>query len=167
MSYNPKYYIYKPAKGNPERGTASTWEANLDKHTFWLTVAKQSDKLSDKGNPTFDWDGAQKMRLDLPDLADLLTVLIGKKSYLGSPLDNKGSGLFHQVKNGNTILKMYAYNSDRISDALILEFSCKKNGVLFRATQVVTLQEQQILKVICENMVWDLYLSSQLSSKTH
>jgi hypothetical protein len=159
MPINPNYTIYKPNK-DFVKGAATCWEFNPKTKTFWLKAAKQKRDKNKNDRPIFDWDGSSLMNLAIPDLTDILCLFSGQKEFLGqsakanNPYD-KGSGLYHQDKKGNTVLKIYRRSAPK-SD-FILEFSSKKPH-LFRVAHLISIQEAMMLLTIIQRVVWQMFL---------
>jgi hypothetical protein len=154
--FNSTYNIYKPNHKDASRGAVTSWEYNAQQGTFWLTMAKQSDRKSDGGRPTFDWKNKVSMRLDIIDLAAVHLVLTGRSPILGKPSDdNKGSGLFHKNAKGNSILKMYSH--ERWPDSIILEFSVKDQDNLFRGGQLLSAAEANALAIIIQECLMRIF----------
>ena len=75
-----EYRIYKPNKNNS--GSVSSWQVSLDSNpekgnNVFLDCANQ--KQSENDNAAFDWDNKVTVKLGLPDLGAILSVLNGRQ----------------------------------------------------------------------------------------
>lgn len=144
MFEKKEYKIYKPNRKDPSRGCATTWEINLKTKNTFVMAAKQNTEYNGD-NPTFDWANKETIKLGQPDIAELLLLIKDKKQFLGNATpDNKGSGLYHESKKGNVILKLYQYKD---GPSYVLEISAKKNGALFRAAHLLSRSELLMLEI--------------------
>jgi hypothetical protein len=155
--FNPSYKIYKPSK-DPSKGSATSWEYNDKTKNFFLTIAKQADGKDDNGNSIFQWkDQSETVKLDLEELSEIMLVIHNKKPHLGMSdgQSNKGKGLFHQTKDGNTIVKLYQIDSnDGITFGL--EISSKKTDWQFWAGQRITPAEAGVILIMCQRAISDM-----------
>ena len=153
--FNPSYKIYKPNFKDSSKGAATSWEWNPSTKNFFLTVAKQSGKKSDAGKPTFAWkDNSETFKLSEGDLSELSLVLSGAVDYLGAEDGQKGKGLYHQTKAGNTILKVY-----KLPVGFGLEISSKKSNDRFWAGHRISQSEAKYLNTIVEGCMWEMFLT--------
>ena len=156
--YNPAYKIYKPNPKDTTKGSATSWEYNPSTKNFFLTVAKQSDAKDDSGNATFKWkEDSETVKLDLEELSEIMLVISNNKSHLGSSdgQTQKGKGLFHQTKDGNTIVKLYQIDGDN-GITFGLEMSSKKSDKLFWSGQRITPAEAGVISQICSFCIKDM-----------
>jgi len=154
--YNPSYKIYKPNFKDSAKGAASSWEWNPKTCNFFLTIAKQSKEKSDGGKPTFSWkNDSETFKLGESDLSEICLVLSGEKDYLGFEDGNKGKGLFHQNKSGNSILKIY-----RLESGFGMELSSKKGDTRFWTGHRIAFGEAKFLSIILEKCVWEIFACS-------
>jgi hypothetical protein len=153
--YNPSYKIYKPGHKDHSKGSATSWEYNQNTKNFFLTIAKQNQEKDSGGNPSFSWkENSETVKLDLEELAEIILVFSAKKNHLGNPdgTTQKGKGLFHQTKDGNTILKIYQIDtSGELSFGL--EISSKKESGAFWSGQRITLTEAKVISILCEKAI--------------
>ena len=80
-----EYRIYKPSKNNS--GSVSSWQVSLDSNpekgnNVFLDCANQ--KQSENDNAAFDWDNKVTVKLGLPDLGAILSVLNGRQDDIVS-----------------------------------------------------------------------------------
>ncbi len=85
------YCIYKPRK--TKNGSASSWTLNVDKDCMFLEMSQQREDDDKK----FDWDNKLIMKLGVPDIGALISVLEKRESDIK---------LFHKNDGGNSILKI-------------------------------------------------------------
>ncbi len=155
--FNPSHTIYKPNFKDSSKGCATSWEWNPKTSNFFMTIAKQSSAKSDSGKPTFAWkDSSEIFKLDMSDLAEISLVFSGQKEKLGQDDGNKGKGLFHQNKSGNSILKLY-----KLDEGFALELSTKKGEQRFWAGHRISLQESKVLSVIIDRCIWEMFSASR------
>jgi hypothetical protein len=154
--YNPSYKIYKPNQKEFAKGSATSWEYNPTTKNFFLTIAKQLESKDQNGNAVFDWkENHETVKLDLEELAEIALVLSDKKDHLGNSdgQTQKGKGLFHQTKDGNTIVKLYRIDS--ADPTYGLEISSKKSSNQFWCGQRITLAEARVLFIMCSKAIED------------
>jgi len=118
-NHNREFRVYKP-KGKAE-GTAlkvqyriKIKEEKYKEPMVFMEIARQTG-VDENKNAKFDWASQEHldrknvtMKIGIPDAAELIQVLTGKKNQVGPPPkagQKVGAGLFHQNKNGNTIMK--------------------------------------------------------------
>lgn len=158
--YNPSYKIYKANFKDYNRGAASSWELNPNTCNFFITIAKQSKNKSNSGNAVFEWkDNSQTFKLNENDLANVLLVLSGERDFIGEQTEKsgqKGSGLFHKNKNGNSILKIYKMSLDD-KKSFGMEISSQKNNGYFRSGHMISESEAKILCIIIEDCIRRLF----------
>lgn len=155
-----EYRVYKPNKNN--NGSALKIQYKMkpkqgkdySEGMLFLEIAVQTG-TDENGNASFDWAMAEgykgksvTMKLGLTDIGELLLVLNGKKEYAGPPAkpgQKSGMGLFHQNKNGNTVLKF-----GKIPNGYAAQLSTSKEHS-FRIS--VSDGEAEILKVLLEQAI--------------
>ena len=139
---NSSYYIYRSNPRDISKGSALQLEWNHKTMHCFLTIANQSNE---KRNDMymFRWSEAKPFKLDINDLGQILVVLQGKATNI-----NDGSGLFHQTKTGNSILKV-GWSQGK----LFFNFSSKTGGDLVSNSVGVTLSEAAILEVIVKDLI--------------
>jgi hypothetical protein len=80
---------------------------------FFLELAPQKTcaaRLNGKMQPaTFDWERKITVKLDFPDVCELLTVLEGKTARIGG----ERGGLYHQTPNANTLINFQKNEEQR------------------------------------------------------
>lgn len=158
--FNPSYKIYKPNKDHT-KGAATSWEYNEKTQNFFLTIAKQAEGKDENGNSIFQWkEQSETVKLDLEELSEIMLVIADKKDHLGGSdgQTNKGKGLFHQTKDGNTIVKLYQIDGGE-GVTFGLEISSKKTNVQFWAGQRITPAEAGVIHVMCDHAIADMIFS--------
>lgn len=159
--YNPSYRLYKPNNKDSLKGSATSWEYNPTTKNFFLTIAKQNESKDENGNASFAWkENSETVKLDLEELSEITLVLNDKKNHLGNSdgQTNKGKGLFHQTKDGNTIIKLYQI--DQSGEMVFgLEISSKKTNSQFWSGQRITLAEARVISVMCEKSIEEIIFS--------
>lgn len=154
--FNPAYKIYKPNQKDSAKGTATSWEFNPTTNNFFLTIAKQSESKDDSGNAVFQWkDSSETIKLDLEELSEICLVIDDKKDHVGGHdgQTGKGKGLFHQTKDGNTIVKFYQIEQGGEGMHFGLEISSKKLNVQFWAGQRITPAEAGVIKTMLQSVI--------------
>jgi len=157
--FNPSYKIYKPNAKDSSKGSATSWEFNPTTKNFFLTIAKQSEGKDDGGNAVFQWkDNSETIKLDTEELSEICLVIDDKKSHLGSSdgQTQKGKGLFHQTKDGNTIIKLYQIDQSGEGLHFGLEISSKKSAGQFWAGQRITPAEAGVIKNMMQKVISDM-----------
>ena len=156
--YNLSFNIYKPNKDHT-RGCASSWEFNEGTGTFFLSVAKQKEEKTSKGNFTFDWDNKCIMKLGSVELAELKLVFRGQKPCVGKIDGNEGGGFYHESGVGsNCILKMFRHK-DR-PEVFVMKISSKNGDKLFKSAHLITDSEAEYLATLFDNVIWQTYQMS-------
>ena len=103
------FRVYKPNK--QATGTASQWQLSFkkdEKYNPWklfYEMAKQTG-IDEKGNARFDWENAIRVKMDIPDLGEILAVLEQKQQQVGN--DGK---IFHKTDSNNKIINFF-YNEN-------------------------------------------------------
>ena len=157
--FNPSYKIYKPNVKDSSKGSATSWEFNPATKNFFLTIAKQAEEKDHNGNAAFQWkDNSETIKLDLEELSEICLVISDKKQHLGNSDGQtlKGKGLFHQTKNGNTIVKLYQIEQSGEGLHFGLEISSKKSDGQFWAGQRITPAEAGVIKNMIQKVISDI-----------
>lgn len=157
--FNPAYKIYKPNTKDSSKGSATSWEFNPTTKNFFLTIAKQAESKDDNGNAIFQWkDNSETIKLDLEELSEICLVVSDKKQHLGNSDGQtmKGKGLFHQTKDGNTIIKLYQIEQSGEGVHFGLEISSKKSSGQFWAGQRITPAEAGVIHNILQKAISDI-----------
>lgn len=157
--FNPSYKIYKPNVKDSSKGSATSWEFNPTTKNFFLTIAKQADEKDQNGNAVFQWkDNSETIKLDLEELSEISLVFSNKKGFLGNGdgQTNKGKGLFHQTKDGNTIIKIYQIEQSGDGINFGLEISSKKSSGQFWSGQRITPAEAGVIKNMIQKVISDI-----------
>lgn len=90
--------FYRPNKNG--NGAASQWEVSKNKdgeYLMFLTLAKQKIVTEEPDKKAFDWDNKIVVKLDNPDLGEMLAVISGRKDGAGGD-----KGLFHKPASGGS-----------------------------------------------------------------
>jgi hypothetical protein len=163
MAQPKEYRIYKPKKTSGSalklqyRFKSRREDKKYPEAMLFLEIACQTGTDSND-NASFDWAHTEEykgssvtMKLGLPDVGELLLVLTSKKEYAG-PAPKGGNkvapGLFHQNKNGNTILK-FAKMSGGYSGYVAQLSTGKDNSYRISITE----GEAIIMKILLEQFV--------------
>jgi len=164
--YFPEHRIYKP---NPAKnGAASKLQFKIKQERyregqlFW--VAAQQTGLDENGNASFGWDSTEQkvtMKLDTPDIGEILAVLNGKKDSVGQP-PKEGSkfpaGLFHKNAAGSTTMQFAKVaGKDGKHDYYAVRLASKKGEALVEAKHTITLGEGEVLRIILEDAISAMY----------
>jgi hypothetical protein len=113
---------------------------------LFLVMARQIP--SDNENAAFAWsdeNNVVKLKLGDPDVGELLAVLRGLKSEVGT-----GKGLYHQNSKGNSSLN-FSYNQEK--NSFFLAGSSKRGDNLVKISHMVTVGEAMILQVLLEEFI--------------
>lgn len=115
MAWDQKLALYHP--NSTGTGAALQLEPRLNRNPddhyncFFLDMASQKTAgavIDGKRVPaTFNWDGKLTVRLDYPDICEILAVLEGIQPQAGG----KRNGLFHRTGNGSTVIS-FQRNTD-------------------------------------------------------
>ena len=152
----PKQYrIYKPYKKN--EGAASAFqlkltldnEASLGKQRvvelFWVAT-NQTGVNESTGHSMFGWDDSSKsitMKLGLPDVGELLCLFDRDKEEIS---------LFHQIKSGNTVLKMKEIQNKQ-GVGFRFQMSAKRDDSLTKVGHNVSMADSKVLKQLLKDFV--------------
>lgn len=158
---NRELRFYHPK--NDGNGGASKFQLRLDTKAqypeyllFW-TAAKQIP--SDDDNAKFDWDNGVVIKLDTPDIGDLLAVLKGYKLAVGpEPKEGQKSSIFHKNASGNTSLTFSAEfnNKDRLA-YYAMRLAKKRDNQVTEAKHVISIQEAMVLEVLLTKALHKFY----------
>ena len=119
------FRVYKPNKQGT--GTASQWQLsykNDDRYHPWklfYSIATQTG-MDENGNARFDWENAIKVKMDIPDLGEILAVLEHQQQQVGhdgklfhkSGANNKVINFFHNEANNNYFMKVSSKTSQGV-----------------------------------------------------
>ncbi len=158
MAENTKRYrqfrIYKPNKGST--GAASKWELSFkpdqkyNQFLFFLELAKQKGETDENGNSQFDWDNAISVKLGDNDLGEIIAVLEGRKTSVGT----KGS-LFHQTPGGgNKVVGLEASENGFNLSASAQDADKNSSGRVYHS---ITHGEAALLLVLLRRAVETIY----------
>ena len=103
---------------------------------FFLELAPQSAPGGGRGGTPaqFDWAHRATVKLDLPDLCELLLVLEGRKACAGGA---RGNGLYHQTGEQNTLIE-FRHDAGRSGYLLGVSRKPKNGGPIFRVQLLLT-----------------------------
>lgn len=164
-----QWRIYKPKKTGD--GAASKLEMKIvdkemvgkenkkfsvrDVQLFWVTTKQTGVDTNE--NASFAWDDQNKtvtLKIGEPDIGEILALLNGHKEQAGSPKTDKfPGGLFHKNENGSATLVLAKFG-----DGYSLRVSKKigTNAPVIVSHQI-TLGEAQVLKVVLESAIRQMY----------
>lgn len=121
---------------------------------LFMEFSPQSQEKDEAGNARFDWKNRVVMKLDQPDIGEMLAVLNGWQEKAGY----KGS-IYHEDKDGNT--KILNFEKTTFNDVQYLSVKISANnkqaGTTVRMQQLVSLGEAATLKVFLEDSLRKLY----------
>ncbi len=146
------FRIYKPNKTGNGAASAFQVRVDLDEETqrrkimLFLMMAPQTGK-DDNGNSAFGWKDNEKtvtVKLGMPDIGDMLAVLNGRKTEVGT-----GKGLFHKNANGSTSLS-FALTPGGYSLRTNKKIGDKVGEAVSHS---LTHSEGEVLKVLLEEVV--------------
>jgi len=158
--YNSSFTLFRPNLKDHTKGSATSWEYNHETGDFFVTIAKQNESKDDNDNATFGWKAnSQRILFNQWELGDIISVLSGRKAYLGyedtSDKDiKKGKGLFHQTANGNAVIKLYRVDPNTLG----FEISTKKNGVQFWAGHRINNGEAMTLTIVLTEVIKQMFV---------
>jgi hypothetical protein len=161
-----EYRIYKPNSKNS--GAATKFQCRVkevgkgDKkypELFLFVEMAQQTGTDENDNAKFDWAGKENpnpksvtMKLGLPDVGEILLVLMGRKKFVG-PEPKEGqkieSGLFHQNNDGNTSMRLKWDNGK-----LYLNLSAQdKAKNLVKVSHSITMAEAVVLEHLLQHFI--------------
>jgi len=140
--------FYKPRPNG--QGAASRWNLARDKQAVFVEMANQMP--SDDENARFDWDRHLTVKLGLPDLGEILAVLLGRKAGVGTKRgEGRFSGLFHKNPKGDSSLGFVRAAN---SEGFYLKVGVKREGGdLKTAGHSFTEGEACVLRIALETAV--------------
>ena len=141
--YRQSYRIYRARKTND--GVASQFDFNPDSKFLFLEMAKQTDQHDDKGNALFDWKNKISFKLGVNDIGEILCVLSGKKTGLGTLKDGKYQGLYHKNESGDAILY---FDKSEHNKAYYMKLSVRRSGEKKQLSQLISDAEGIILSIL-------------------
>ena len=112
-----------------------------------------NQKPSENENSAFDWEGKVTVKLDLPDIGAILSVLYGRQDGVGKLKDGKRSGLYHKNSKGNAIIH---FNENVQGDNLVgfsLRISKQIENDKKAVNSSITVDESHILRLFLEEAV--------------
>jgi len=146
--YTQAYRIYKARK--TADGVASQFDFNIKTKLLFLEMASQSQDKDDQGNALFNWKDKISFKLGISDIGEILCVLVGKQSGVGSMRDAKYKGLYHQSSGGDSVLYFEKGNNG----GYYMKLSVRRDGKDRRQLeQLLTNSEGIILSTLLRNVV--------------
>lgn len=160
---NPNVYkIYKPK--STKDGAASQLQLKViigdyDKRKgmiFW-EMANQKGEMDAEGNAQFDWENKLSFKLGIPDIGELLLVLMGNKKMAGQQ-DGKYQGLFHKNDNGNSCLQFSYYKTDKGAEGYNVRLSVQhgKDEPMI-SKHALTMGEGEVLRILLQKAALEFY----------
>jgi len=156
MDNQPKRFcLYRANKRGD--GTASQFNLRYDKkkeETFlFLQMARQTTKMSESGNPLFDWEESKAVfKMGVTDVSEILCVLEGKKVKVGASDGRFAGTLFHQNQGGNSSLGF-----EKAEGGYYMSLSIKKGEDIKRYRQHVSESEGKCLSVLLRKTIERFY----------
>jgi len=164
-----EWRVYKPKKTND--GAASKLECRVEpreKETstggvfiqnkmlvFW--VATKQTGTDANGNASFGWKDPAlhiTVKLDEPDLGEILAVLNGYKTITGQS-GEKWKGMFHKNEKGST---SFFIEKNENGTGYTVRVSKKNDGEqAIQISHQLTFGEAEVLRVIVEQIVQKIY----------
>lgn len=154
------FRIYKPKKdGNGSATSFQMREDTRDKYGTVITFLQGAQQIpSDNDNSAFAWKDKDKnkdkivnMKLDVNDWSELLSVLSGKKDFVGT---SEKYGIYHENQHGSTGLK---FMHEKSKSHYTLRLSSKNGNDLIIVSHLVSYAEGQVLKVLAERAIAKLF----------
>lgn len=113
---------------------------------FFLEMAAQKSTAKKEGavkqHATFDWEHKITVRMDFPDLCELLTVLEGRADKVGG----ERNGLYHASGSGNTLI---TFQRNKETRTYFLSLSRKNKGDDSARRIAITLSEVEATGLRC------------------
>jgi hypothetical protein len=155
---NRVFKIYKANKKNT--GSAAQFSLGIDKETgiarcVFLQMASQTNQKDANGNATFNWkENRDVFKLGEIDIAEILTVLEGRKAGIGRERDDGTfSGLYHENQHGNSSL----YLCKGTQSGYFMDLVLNKNGSKRQYKISITNAEGRLLSVLLRRAIEAVY----------
>lgn len=104
---------------------------------FFLDMAGQKTVAEREGDrrvfPTFDWENRLTVKLDFPDICEMLLVLEGKQERVGG----QKNGLYHDSEKGSTIIT-FGRIPEKSGVGIGLSRKDKESGQLTRFSTILS-----------------------------
>lgn len=144
--YLKNFGIYRANKS--KSGAASRWGLTdyPEGPSLFLTAAKQKSTDDTNGNATFDWDNKATIKLEEPDVGEILCVLRNLKPEAGQP----GKGLYHQSEKGSSIMHFKAYEKDGTQVCYAMTVMNLRDGSNNTVSHLVSFADGEVLRVLLE-----------------
>ena len=162
-SYPRKLAFYHPNSAGS--GVAMQLEPRLNRknedryNCFFLELAAQKTAATrdgeKKAHATFDWEHKLTVKLDFPDICELLTVLEGRAEKVGG----QRNGLFHQNGAASTVIT-FQKNTEKGGYLIGLSRKANKDGQLVRLHMVLGEPEALGLRCILQTSLFFLTFHS-------
>lgn len=166
VKYFQEHRIYKPTPS--KNGAASRLQFKIkqerfrDCQFFWETA--QQTGVDENGNASFAWQDSTKkvtMKLDTPDIGEILAVLNGRKDSVGPPPKDGSKypgGLFHKNTSGSTTMQFArVQGKDGKQDYYAIRLASKKGNNLIEAKHTITLGEAEVLRILLNDAISAMY----------
>ena len=157
-------FYHANAKGT---GTALQVELRLNRNgesrqnCMFFDMARQKTAAtrdeSGRTPATFDWAGKVTVKIDFPDICELLTVLEGRCDHVGGTRD----GLYHEAGNANTIIS-FKRNAEPAGYALGISKRSKAGDPIFRGQIVLSDPEGIGLRCLLQGSLFPMTLGSAM-----
>ena len=141
MEYGAKWMMCHPNA----KGTGSSLQLELHpahghvEGSLFAKLAPQKTVGSFDGGvrilPTFDWDGAITVRLDILELAQIQEVLRGYREKIAD-----GNGLFHRTAKANTVIT-FEHRIDPVPGYVLSMSQKSADGELTRISFILSMTE--------------------------
>lgn len=154
METKPKNFCLYRANNNGN-GTASQFNIRQDQESVFLQMASQTDKMSESGHATFDWEQSKAVfKMGVSDISEILCVLEGKKPKVGAQQGKFSGSLFHQNKGGNSSL---LFEKSKSGEGFYMGLSLKRGDDLKRYNQHISDSEGRCLSVLLRKAIERIY----------
>jgi hypothetical protein len=114
---------------------------------FFLEMAAQKTALGREGDKrvhaTFDWENKLTVKLEFPDICEMLSVLEGRQERVGG----QRNGLYHETERASTVITL-ARSTEKSGLFLGLSRKDKESGSLARVNMTLSEAETVGLRSI-------------------
>lgn len=147
-----RFSLYRANKKGD--GTACQFNVRPDIESVFLQMASQTNKMTDSGHATFDWEESKAIfKMGISDISEVLCVLEGRKQKVGAQDGKYAGSLFHQNSDGNSSLAFE--KSDK--GGFYMSLSIKKGSDLKRYGQYLSEAEGKCLSVLLRKSIEAIY----------
>lgn len=161
--YYPEFRIYKPRNTGDGAASRLQFKVSSEKYgprpyLFW-EAAKQTG-VDENKNAKFAWTEPKNMKvtmkLEEPDIGEILSVLHNFKDYVGT--DPK-KGMYHQNPSGNTVMRFSKMSKDGAAPNYYINLSAKKKDMkdAISVQHVISLSEAMIVRILLTDAVSRMY----------